>query len=324
MSVTTVLDAPTTAEFARIVDRLSRRGFLTGAGALGATALLGACGTADAGDEASAAPATRTVTTPLGTYEIPVSPQRVVVVDSRLDLEPALALELPVIAHSYDAPAPWLPGTTAKEIASPVNFEEVLALAPDLIVCVNLDIDTWPARALLEIAPVVTTEFTVPWKENMNRLAGWLGRTDTFDRAMGRYDDAAARLVDRHADTLRDAGIGIVAFYDPKMQLVHDPVAMMPPQVLVDLGGRLGDIGGRSGHDAIERERLEDLAGLDAIMVMAPRGDIGALADDPLWQRVPAVADGRIHIVDDRTYYGSIYSAIELVVQFDALLTRLG
>ncbi|MBM4570434.1 hypothetical protein GS489_08910 [Rhodococcus hoagii] len=66
-------------QWAELTAALSRRGFL-GAIALGATAFTVGCGTSSGSDTASAA--TRAVTTPLGTYDIPVAPQRVVVIDS--------------------------------------------------------------------------------------------------------------------------------------------------------------------------------------------------------------------------------------------------
>lgn len=308
-------------QWAELTAALTRRGFL-GAMALGAAAVTVGCGTS-AGSEAAGA-ATRTVTTPLGTYDIPTAPERVIVIDSRLDLEPALALELPVIATSYDNPAPWLPPVDARLLAAPVNLEEVLGLAPDLIVCVNLDNDMWPAPKLLDIAPVITTEFTVPWKENLTRLAGWLGRTATFDRVLSEYDAVAAAFRARHRDTLARARFGIVSLQQDQFYLVHNGGSRLPPQVLADIGGTLGSIGGLSDSDSFGMESLELLEGLDGLIVLAPRGDVGALAADVLWQRVPAVAAGRVQVIDQRLQFGSVYSAIELVARYDDLLSRLG
>lgn len=308
-------------QWAELTAALTRRGFL-GAAALGAAALTVGCGTTSNSDPVVSA--TRTVTTPLGTYDIPSAPQRVVVIDSRLDLEPALALELPVIAHSYDAPAPWLPKITAEEIASPVNLEQVLRLQPDLIVCVNLDNEMWPAPALLDIAPVITTEFKMPWKQNMIQLADWLGRTETFDRAMATYDHAARSLVDRHGETLQQARIGIVSRQPEEFRMVHDTVAYLPPQVYTDLGGTLGAVGNLGPTDAFGMESLDLLGDLDGILVLSTGSDLGSLTTDPLWQRIPAVSSGRVQVVEQLIQYGSVYSAIELVAQYDALLSRLG
>lgn len=79
----------------RLVSDLTRRQFGFGAGIAGLGAFLAACG--DSGSS-SGETEMRSVTTPLGTYDIPVNPKRVVAIDSRLDLEPAVALELPLVA----------------------------------------------------------------------------------------------------------------------------------------------------------------------------------------------------------------------------------
>jgi len=51
----------------------------------------------------------RTVTTLYGTYDIPAFPQRVAAIDSRLDLQAALALGLPVVGYGHSQPGPWVP-----------------------------------------------------------------------------------------------------------------------------------------------------------------------------------------------------------------------
>ena len=62
-----------------------------------------------------AAGATNTITTSAGTYDIPLEPQRLIAVDHRLDLEPALALGLPVIGYSLrDNLAAWVPVARAR------------------------------------------------------------------------------------------------------------------------------------------------------------------------------------------------------------------
>lgn len=56
-----------------------------------------------------AAPATRVVETPQGRVSIPVTPRRVVAIDSRSNLEPALLFGLPVIGYSHSPARPWVP-----------------------------------------------------------------------------------------------------------------------------------------------------------------------------------------------------------------------
>ncbi|NKZ70290.1 hypothetical protein GTA09_10670 [Rhodococcus hoagii] len=155
-------------------------------------------------------------------------------------------------------------------------------------------------------------------------MADWLGRTATFDRVLAEYDAVAAAFRARHRDTLARARFGIVSLQQDQFYLVHNGGSRLPPQVLADVGGTLGSIGGLSDSDSFGMESLELLDGLDGLIVLAPRGDLGALARDVLWQRVPAVAAGRVQVIDQRLQFGSVYSAIELVAQFDTLLSRLG
>ncbi|SDH01906.1 hypothetical protein SAMN05421505_110128 [Sinosporangium album] len=140
---------------------------------------------------------------------------------------------------------------------------------------------------------------------------------------MAAYDKAAADFRTRHAASLRNARVGILAYYDPELSLVHDPVKLLPPQVFTDLGGQLATIKGRSGTDKVSLENLDLLDDLDAIFLLAPKADIGGLDSNKLWRRVPAVSRSRVVVADERTYYGSIYSATELVTQFDKLFSTL-
>jgi ABC-type enterochelin transport system substrate-binding protein len=76
--------------------KTSRRTFMLGSASLGLTVAL---------PQTAYAQEMRSVTTQYGTYDIPAAPKRVVAIDSRLDLQPALALGLPVIGHGLSEPA---------------------------------------------------------------------------------------------------------------------------------------------------------------------------------------------------------------------------
>ena len=115
------------------------------AGLAGLGAFLAACG--DSGSS-SGETEMRSVTTPLGTYDIPVNPKRVVAIDSRLDLEPAVALELPLVGYTYAHATPWVPIDSSVPFLSEIpNREQILALEPDLIVCLNYESEWWPVAS---------------------------------------------------------------------------------------------------------------------------------------------------------------------------------
>src|SRR3546814_9774239 len=88
----TVLDERAWQE---LVNALTRRQFGIGAGMAAVATILSSCSSSD-GSGTSDDTQMRTVTTPLGTYDIPTNPKRVLSVDARTEPELAIALELPV------------------------------------------------------------------------------------------------------------------------------------------------------------------------------------------------------------------------------------
>ncbi|CAJ0557483.1 unnamed protein product, partial [Mesorhabditis spiculigera] len=107
--------------------------------------LLSSCSSSD-GSGTSDDTQMRTVTTPLGTYDIPTNPKRVLAVDARTDLELAIALELQVFGYNISPATEWVPvDGSAEYLSDKPNLEQILGLAPDLIICVNADNEYWPA-----------------------------------------------------------------------------------------------------------------------------------------------------------------------------------
>ncbi len=155
---------PSDAEWARIVDELTRRGFLAGGAALG---LLVGCG----GGQPVAGPASSTpagdfpvrVEHLFGTTEIPRAPQRVVALSTTdTDAAPALGVPPVLAPAAYGAesgvPAPWLAevidGADVRVLGTPggdqggsdLPFEQIAAVGPDVILGMNSGIASTPPR----------------------------------------------------------------------------------------------------------------------------------------------------------------------------------
>lgn len=298
---------------------INRRAFTLGsAGLLLATTLPGR----------AEAQETRSVTTVFGTYDIPVSPKRVVAIDSRLDLQPALALKLPVVGYGHSKPGPWVPGTEGLEFyGSEVNIEQVLASNPDLIICSDYDPDSvwWPANKLKAIAPVVPTSGDKPWREAFRELADLLDMHGEGEEAFGAYDALIADIKARHADKLATKTIVSVQPGQGTAYLMNG-AKMLQPQVLADLGAKT--IPPAEGQDydveVVAEQFGEVLGGVDGIILstFAPE-DIDGVKDEPLWQRLPAIASGATVASNGNINYGSIYSATHVARMIDELLGRI-
>lgn len=295
---------------------ITRRNFLGGAVALAAGAVLPA---------RAAGPACPV---------LPDAARRIVAIDYRTDVEPALVLGVPLIAGGYADDRPWVPfpGTTAR-ITLPAAVEHILSHEPDLIICCadSPERDWWPYAQLSRAAPTLPTSFKSPWQDDLRFLAGCLGLEDRAEAAVAEYDAVIAGMRQRHAEVLATRRIASVLYSArSKTFYVHAPHSSewlgIKRAMLDDLGARTvepGTIGG-DGVTVSSENIIDVLAGIDAIVV----GDVGSggLADldtDPLWLRLPAVEAGKVRAIPGNSNYGSLFTARFVAGELDALLSSL-
>lgn len=323
-----------------VVDEATRRQFL---GIIAAAGLLAACG--DSGsdgdsDGESSAPTTRSVADVFGDVEVPTDPKRVVAMEQQV-LGNLLALGFPVeriVGFGKDdidldnldfiAERDVLDGFPSVGTFSEPNAELLAAADPDLI---------------LAVADTVYVDFYEPIFETLNKVgapvfAAYNGYT-TLDesmrlladvgRAIGREDEAAAAergLRERVADVkarLDAAGpLPTVAFLRATTDGLFGNVTMP----LLD---ELGLPGARPTPEEffveVSGEQLTDVFVHDVLFVSD--GDdretiVGQLEANPLWERLPAVASGRFHLVPD-VVWGSSYSIQAFERQLDDIESAL-
>jgi iron complex transport system substrate-binding protein len=300
---------------------LSRRSFTLGTIGLAGASLLPT--------RAFAQNEMRSVTTSLGTYDIPAKPQRVVAIDSRLDLQPALALGLPVIGYGHSVPGDWVPvGNEAQFVGSEVNVEQVLALEPDLIICSDYDPDSvwWPLNKMRQIAPVLPTKGDDVWRNQLRTLAGYLGMEGGGEAAIGAYEALVAIVKAKHGDKLGTKTV-ISAQPDAGGLWPMNGSTMLHTQVLADLGAKTipaGDVQKYEAEKVTSESFLDVLGKVDGFLLATTGTDeIEMLDKEPLWRRLPAVAAGAVVASNGNVNYGSIYSATHLVHLFDELYGKI-
>ncbi len=302
--------------------KLSRRAFTVGTASLAATSLL-------LPQRAFAQGEMRSVTTSLGTYDIPALPQRVVAIDSRLDLQPALALGLPVIGYGHSVPGDWVPvSPDAQFFGSIVNIEQVLAAEPDLIICADYDPDSeyWPLNKLRQIAPVLPTKGDQSWKLSLQELAGFLGMAGAGDQALADYEALVAEVKAKHGEKLATRTV-VSCQPDGGGLWPMNGRTQLHAQVLADLGARTIPPAEGQDYESVQvaTESFADyFADVDGILLATTGTDeIDVLNKEPLWQRLPAVAAGAVVASNGNVNYGSIHSARHLVHLFDELYGKI-
>jgi ABC-type Fe2+-enterobactin transport system substrate-binding protein len=187
---------------------LSRRTFTLSTLALGLGALAG---------PARAAGETASITTSLGTYDIPRDPQRVVAIDFRLDVEPALALGLPVVGYGVqEERLDWVPlPADAAYVGGPPSREAIVGLDPDLIVCTDIPgSEYWPIDRLAPIAPTLPVDYELSWQANLTRMGEWLGRADRAAAFIADYQASVDAVRATHAAALAGGKLAAI-WYEP-------------------------------------------------------------------------------------------------------------
>ncbi|WP_205347150.1 iron-siderophore ABC transporter substrate-binding protein [Pseudonocardia broussonetiae] len=172
---------------------ITRRSLLTGAGALGLGAALAGCA---GGTTAPPQASTRTITHKLGTTEISGTPQRVVTM-GLTEQDYVLALGVtPVGVREWFGGRPGALWPWAAERADGVpevlavtepSYEQVAALAPDLVLGVNYSMTPEEYATLSAIAPTVG-----PPVGHADYGAPWQVITEVVGTALGREEQAAA------------------------------------------------------------------------------------------------------------------------------------
>lgn len=309
-----------------ITAALTRRRFLIAGSGAAALALTG-CGSASTPAESTGS--MRTVSTTLGTYAVPAEPSRVFAVDSRVDLETALALGFDVVATTLRDPAPWVPAPEDLEILDgPVVLEQVITVDPDLIICsVEDDGQYWPTRKLMDLAPVLPTDFNTPWRDDLNAVADWAGRRGEVDELLAEYD----RLVDdarrKYGPLLSSKKVLIMQYLPETNSFVVNTAGRLQPQVLADLGGSLfGELRPYSADQEVSIEQIGQYADADGIFLqnLTPTPALASMAELPLWRDLPAVRSGRVIESRGNVNYGGIFSAQELVRNWSDLYATMG
>lgn len=277
---------------------------------------------------------THTITHALGEIDVPVSPQRIVVLDYNT-VEELIALGITPIGVLYDPP-PWLaPSLTGVEVVGndgQPNIEKILLLKPDLII-------GWPPlmgdatyENLATIAPTVILEkpsFAV-WKQTFRYLADVVGKQQVAEDLLNTYSSRTAELRERIGEeTTRQLQVSFFRVTGDGSALRVAGVNSFAGSVLADIGFDRPPAQKNSADEELEisLERL-DLADGDVLFVGARQDNpdsvrvVEQLKTNPLWLTLSAVKAQRVFDVDsNRWLEGSILNATFILADLERHLS---
>jgi len=329
---------------------IAAAGAAAGATALGLT-LAGPGGgrafaqaTPDASPSASpvAIDGMKTVDTPVGTATVPMDPQRVVVMENRVDLEIATALQLPVIGVGVYMPDfgsaesyvnPWIPFTPGPDVTpfdtSEADLEKIIQLNPDLLVSRIYYVDGtfgFTYDTMAKIAPIIPVEFTVTpdgyydWRGELRWVAGILDRQALAEAPIAAYEAAVEGVKARHAASLGEKRIAVLRTTADGQIFVND--TSMFASVSRDLGATWIDL--PVNEDGfLSMEQAQVLAEADGMLFWGSQEEWDAAMEQDVWKLLPVVQAGTVVRSTVMVNFGSVYAAGEVLHKFDELYAML-
>ncbi|MFF0862415.1 ABC transporter substrate-binding protein [Nonomuraea sp. NPDC003560] len=273
---------------------------------------LAACGTSTGTEDAGP---TRTVKHAMGETKVPMTPKRVVVLDTdKLDTMVSLGMA-PIGAAQAGENQTWpeylgsaLSATKPVGTLQQPNIEAIMALKPDLILGSKFRQAAFYDK-LSKIAPTVFTEKVgVTWKENFLLDAEALGKKEQASGLLSAYEQRAGALGGKFGKL----SVSIVRFMPTEIRM-YGPESFS------------GIVVGDAGVQRPEAQRLADQddkrfgklsqeniakADGDAVFYSA-YGEAAAksqatVTGGPLWKNLAAVKAGHAHDVDDEIWMTGI------------------
>jgi iron complex transport system substrate-binding protein len=264
------------------------------------------------------------------TAELPLHPKRVFVLDSRTGLDFAASAGFPIIATDWDDGdnshlAAYVPKEAARiAFRNEPNAEFVLAQNPDLLVVGEGWWNFWRENAMFDSGTlpvlVVKDGNGGNWREIFAGQMAAYGLADRADRLLAEYDDAVAEARPQVEAALNGRKVAITDVWGTGSVALQ--VDTFTTAVAADLGIALVVGTAEATEDGYQLYSPENLdAFRDAALVMSLwTADI---AENPLWQRIPAVARGAQYEMDVADSWGFALTATDLVHDFEEAMIVL-
>ncbi|NJL46588.1 MAG: iron-siderophore ABC transporter substrate-binding protein [Leptolyngbyaceae cyanobacterium SM2_5_2] len=250
---------------------------------------------------------TKIVSHALGKAEIPLHPQRIVVLDSSFILDPLLALSINpvgVASCSY-----CISSDTLSEFITNVpnvghweqpSLEKILSLKPDLILGHVWQKESHPR--LSEIAPTVMidTDSEFDFKQIFKYLAEILDKRDRVEKILADYDGHVQRFRQKFGEKLKTKTVSIINLYGSEISIYG--IDLNPySQVMSDAGVQfIPAYRDMKGYLGISIETLPDWDADILFMVILLESDTKNLESlsflqQPIWPALKAVQNQQVY-----------------------------
>jgi iron complex transport system substrate-binding protein len=289
------------------IDDATRREFLVGAAGL--LMLAPGCSGSGQSGEGKGSKNTRTVHHELGTTEVPINPERIVVTSDRVEFDSLLVLgRKPTAAgilYEQNGFMPWTKGhdtagiETFPSAQTGANVEKIAAYRPDLVLLPARQLEAEVFDQLSQLAPTVATtsqqvDNPEAWRDALDLVAECVGETDRVPALAEEVDERLAAVRER----VRGLGLSEVSLVAPYAGQGLFVFGGNSPQglFLKRLDFTRPEAQRRLSGDGSEQLSLERLDEIDADLLLVMEYDPAAvdeLEELELFRQLDAVREGR-------------------------------
>lgn len=247
--------------------------------------------------------------------QIPADPQRVFVMDSRTGLEFALLAGFPIVATDWDDSSHFTldPAIEKLQFRGEPSAELALSYDPDLLVVGRGWWTYWKDNGAFAgdgfTVLVVEDANNGQWKELMLGQLAAIGRADKGEAALATYEAAATEARTRIAASIGDAPVAITDLWGDGTYALH--AETFDAAVARDIGITLV-ASDAPLEDGYQKHSLENIgAYADAEMIVL--NHFGSAPDNPIWQRLKAVEEGKVYDLHLANSWGFALTATDFV-----------
>ena len=271
----------------------------------------------------------------MGTTQIPVSPERIVVLDYA-PLDAALALDVRPVGRAEALISPIYPEEVINEIpsvgrASQPNLEMILQLKPDLILGSTVATDADYYQRLSRIAPTVLTKSNGrhgDWQEYFLLNADALGELENAEELLVAYQQRVEILKSELEEVPQNIKVSVVNRWSGGILAYTS--SSFSGEVLEDIGFARNPLQDNERNYALRLSK-EELAAIDGdvlFLTYNPDSDDSIarvdFVGDPLWSTLNAVRQGMVCEVSNRVWLGgrSILAANQILIDVETCLSQ--
>lgn len=252
---------------------------------------------------------TKVVSHALGQVEIPLHPQRIVVLDGSFFLDPLLALAIKpvgIATCSYcigsDILSELIADTPVVGHWEQPSLEKILSLKPDLIIGHIWQKKFYPLLSTIAPTVMIDTDSEVDFKKNLNHLAEILDRSDRVEGILTEYNNRIQKFRQQLGEKLKTKTVSIIHLSSSNIAVYGSDIVPYS-QVMNDVGIQFIPAYKKlKGYLGISIETLPDWdADILFVIILHERDSENlkslSFLEQPIWSTLKAVQNNQVYAV---------------------------